>query len=299
MRAFEWPTLRISVEEAEYQGSPVIAVRLESPGGSVGMLTPPPAPSEAAVALDAVQTIKRVHSMGVAPYVKSQLKADPSLDEGDERRRAAALFAVAQGASDQDLDRAERELQVEAVPEGEREAMEVLQKTLTRAFEVGDVRIRVSPSTPGPGGQIWFHIVIEGPGGLREEDLMLRPPSYPTSQTAADHFKVIRYVLESGVQAGVARHLKANYLGEEWREEATAYMMKLDQIGRALGLAKVIQIEERLEEEEREKETEEREETLKSFVEKEERESLAALEEAERRIEARLKELREKRAGKK
>ncbi len=293
MREFDFGTLRIAVDEVEYEGEPFFSVQVQAPGRKVGLLTPPPAPSEAAVALALLQDMRKIFSMGVEPYVKAAIGADPERDEDGERKRASALFAVAQAARDEDLAEAERQLEAEAYSPEMREAQELVERTLSRTFDFGNVKIAVRPHRMVETGQLWFHILMEAPG-VRDEDLMLRPPGYPVSRVAQDHIKVIRAVLANGVQASTNRHLKANYLGEEWRPKAEEYIRKLEEVGQAMGDAELARVEEGLEEETG-REIEERTETVKGYKEREEAKAVQELEARERQIEARLKELREKR----
>lgn len=297
MRAFEFKTFRISVEEVGVEaGQTVWRIFLEAPGSKpIGLVTSG-APSEAAVALDLIRDMRRIFAVGVDPYVKSELKRDPELDEAAERKLAAALFSIAQAVDDDDVASAEMSLQVEAVAPEDRGAMEVMQKTFSRDFDFGNVKISIRPSTMAPGGQIWFSILMEGKN-VRDEDLMLRPPAYLTSRVAGDHIKVIRRVLEWGVDRAVSHHLKVNYLGEEFRPQVEEYIRKLDQVGRRLGDAELARLEAGLEEE-AEREAGEREGIVRGFKETEEVRALEALEAREREIEARIKELQARRGVK-
>lgn len=294
MRAFEFETFRISVEEVGIEaGQTVWRIFLEAPGAKPIGLISFGGSSEAAIALDLIQDMRRIFAIGVNPYVKAELKRDPEIDEAEERKRAAALFAVAQAVDNDDIASAEMSLQVEAVAPEERGAMEVLQKTFSRDFDFGNVKISVRPSTMAPGGQIWFSILMEGKN-VRDEDLMLRPPAYLTSRVAGDHIKVIRRVLEWGVDRAIDHHLKVNYLGDEFRPQVEEYIHKLDQVGRTLGDAELARIEAGLEEE-ADREAGEREGIIRGFKETEEVRALKALEAREREIEDRIKELKSKR----
>lgn len=293
MRTFEFKTFRISVEEVGVERDQVMwRIILEAPGAQPIGLVSFGGASEAAVALDLIQDMRRIFSIGVDPYVKMEMKRDPNLNETEERKRATALFAIAQAADDDDIASAEMSLQVEAVAPEEREAMENIQKVLSRDFDFGNVKISVRPGTMAPGG-IWFSILMEG-NNVRDEDLMLRPPMYLTSRVAGDHIKVIRKVLEWGIERTTSHHLKVNYLGEEWRTQAEEYIRKLDQVGRTLGDAELARLEAALEEEAA-REAEEREEIGRRFKETEEARVLETLEAREREIEARIKELQSKR----
>lgn len=293
----ELPSFGVLVEaKGQAPEGTVWQATLQSRGAKkpIGVMTA--GDTEAQVALDLVRDLRRVFAIGVDRYVSSQLTRDPDEDEEDLRKRAIAFFEVAQGADDQDLQEAERRLQIEAVPPEIREATEAMQKVMSRSFDFGNVKIRIEPSGHGAGGHVWFHILVEAPGG-REEDQMLRPPSYPTSRVAQDHFKVMKYVLEAGVPAAVERQMKANYLGEEWRPQAQAYIEGLDQFGRVVGLPDVDRVIAGLEGES-EREIEERAGTLQEYKVRAEEQTLVDLKEREAQIVERLKELRE-RHGKK
>lgn len=294
MRAFEFKTFRITVEEVGIEaGQTVWRIVLEAPGAKPIGLVSFGGPSEAAVALDLIRDMRRIFAIGVDPYVKGELKRDLEIDEAEERKRAAALFAVAQAVDDDDVASAEMSLQVEAVaPEG-RWAMETVQKTFSRDFDFGNVKISIRPSTMAPGGQIWFSILMEGKN-VRDEDLMLRPPAYLTSRVAGDHIKVIRKVLEWGIERTVSHHLKVNYLGEEFQPQVEEYIRKLDQVGRTLGDAELARLEAGLDEE-ADREAGEREGIVRGFKETQEARALEALEARDREIEARIKELQAKR----
>lgn len=295
MRAFEFKTFRITVEEVGIEADQTVwRIFLKAHGAKPIGLVSIGGPSEAAIALDLIQDMRRIFAIGVDPYVMEELKRDPELDETEERKRVAALFAIAQAVDDDDVASAEISLQVDAalVPD-DREA---IQKMLSRDFDFGNVKISIRPSTKAPGGQIWFSILMEGKN-VHDEDLMMRPPAYLTSDVAGDHIKVIRKVLEWGIDRATSHHLKVNYLGEESRPQTKEYIRKLDQVGRTLGDAELARLEGALEEE-ADREAGEREGIVRGFKETQEARALEALEAREREIKARIKELQAKRGTK-
>jgi len=276
METFDFGTFRLVVRHLGYSGEmPFWRITLEVPGRADARLELAAEGSSADAALGFVQDLRRMVRIGLEKYAAA-MSREMGVSAAAVKATAAPLHESAAAVGDSALAAAEAKLTEARSPEAReaeehKEVKEAVNKLFRREFDFGTSRMTVFVKGLLAPQVVVFIIRIEGPGDLKHEESMMRPPQYLLSDVAADHLKVIRFAVTEGIPATVARHMRANFISDQHAHLARKHVEKLAAVGQAIGLDEIDRMIALLDAES-DRESLEREEITYQALEREERE---------------------------